>query len=617
MTSASLLLLLTLASVSPGGAFELPPPPPGMRALGEAEKAALLGRATAKPDFRATDEEHEPSEEIDEESAELEAMRALEQRAIDSVPAPEDQLRQSLRRLGLAHPLRQRMLDAFEEPVLREDFTPPPLPRIRNLARLDPALLEGRYDIPVEMQPLVAEYIRFFQGPGRRWFRNWMNRSTRYMPLMQEILTQHGLPRDTIYLAMIESGFSLHAYSWAHAAGPWQFIPATGKHFGLDQNYWVDERRDPVKATHAAATYLKELHGQLGHWYLAWAGYNTGAGRVRRLMKRKGTDDFWVISEGRGLMKETKHYVPKLIAAALLAKNPEAFGFRPEEFEFQEPLAFDEVQLADPTDLHVIARAAGVTEKALRELNPELKRGCTPPASDEEPYTLRLPPGTRPAFLANFERVPAHQRFTLRVHQVRPGDTLGKLARRYGAKTSAIRRLNGMSPGSALSVNSELVIPVRRRGGAKVAKSSSKKSVTKVAVARKSPPVQSPVVASAKEAASPVRSASPVSSASVLSPAPARKHAAGKVREELVQGRRRLVYEVAQGDTLWSVAQRFAVSLEELRRWNQLSPRKASLKTGTLLTVWKPRQTNVTSRSGNALLRGAESSHREASRSAH
>ena len=205
---------------------------------------------------------------------------------------------------------------------------------------------------------------------------------------------------------MIESGFSPTAHSWAHASGPWQFISSTGRQYGLHQDFWVDERRDPLKATRAAARYLKDLRAELGHWYLAWAGYNTGSGRVRRLMERHDTKDFWLISAEKGLATETKHYVPKLIAAALISKHPAAFGFAEEEFVYEPPLTFEEVKLTDATDLDVIARAAGVEVTAVQELNPELRRWCTPPASTKNPYVLRLPTGTAPRFTENFSKLP-------------------------------------------------------------------------------------------------------------------------------------------------------------------------------------------------------------------
>ncbi|QSQ13606.1 LysM peptidoglycan-binding domain-containing protein [Myxococcus landrumensis] len=513
----------------------------------------------------APDDEPEATREmVESESAELEELRALEGATLDPAARPSAEVMQSLRRLGLANPLRMRMLDALEEPTFRDDDTPEQLPLITDLANFDVSKIQDRYDIPVEMQPLVAQYIQFFQGPGRRWFRKWMARSARYLPVMQPILDQHGLPRDTVYLAMIESGFSAHAYSWAHAAGPWQFISSTGKQYGLKQDFWVDERRDPIKATHAAATYLKDLYGELGHWYLAWAGYNTGSGRVRRMVERHGTRNFWALSEEKGLAKETKHYVPKLIAAALVAKNPSAFGFSEKEFEYEQPLEFDVVDLADATDLDVVARAAGVPIQSVQDLNPELKRWCTPPATAKRPYKLRLPMGAGPRFVEGFQKISPSERLTFRVHKVKRGDTLSQIAERYGSASEAILQMNRLKSAKTLKLNSELVIPVPAgkaspQGGA---------LANKVAQARRSG-----VVVHRPEDEVPAGT-------------PKGPLAAGPVKTEIVNGRTRITYGVQSGDSLWIIATKFNVGVDDLKKWNNLRRRNPTLQIGSLVYVW-------------------------------
>ncbi|MCY1020797.1 LysM peptidoglycan-binding domain-containing protein [Pyxidicoccus sp. MSG2] len=568
------LLLLALASLpaSEGAPPPMPPPPPGMRVLAADEKRLLTGEAPpagSEPtaaEEPAPEEEEATSEEVEAESAELEEMRALEGAALDPQARPNAEVMQSLRRLGLANPLRMRMLDALDEPTFREDDTPAELPLITDLANFDVAQIQDRYDIPVEMQPLVAQYIQFFQGPGRRWFRKWMSRGARYMPVMQPILEQYGLPKDTVYLAMIESGFSANAYSWAHAAGPWQFISSTGKQYGLKQDFWVDERRDPIKATRAAASYLKDLKRELGHWYLAWAGYNTGSGRVRRMVERHGTSDFWVLSEERGLAKETKHYVPKLIAAALVAKNPSAFGFAEEEFEPEPVLEFDEVELTDAADLDVVARAAGVNVKLVQDLNPELRRWCTPPASTKNPYQLRVPRGAGTTFAENYKKMAPAERLAFRVHKVKRGDTLSQIAEKYGTASEAILQMNQLKSARTLKLGQELVIPVPTgKGGG--GGTTGGALANKVAQARRSGVVVRP-------------------EDEVPAGAPKGPVAAGPVKTEKLNGRTRVTYGVQSGDSLWVVATKFNVSVDDLKKWNNLTRRNPTLQVGSLLYVW-------------------------------
>ncbi|MCK8497166.1 LysM peptidoglycan-binding domain-containing protein [Myxococcus fulvus] len=543
----------------------------------EADEARALAGATDE-----VDEEPEATREVVEsESAELEEMRALESVTLDPTAKPSAEVMQSLRRLGLANPLRMRMLDALEEPTFREDDSPEQLPLITNLATFDVRSIQDRYDIPVEMQPLVAQYIQFFQGPGRRWFRKWMSRSARYLPVMQPILEKHGMPLDTVYLAMIESGFSAHAYSWAHASGPWQFISSTGKQYGLKQDFWVDERRDPLKATHAAATYLKDLYRELGHWYLAWAGYNTGSGRVRRMIERHGTRDFWALAEEKGLAKETKHYVPKLIAAALVAKNPSAFGFSDEEFDYEQPLEFDEVELTDATDLDVVARAAGVNIQDVQDLNPELKRWCTPPASTKHPYKLRLPKGTGPQFVEGFKRISPAERLTFRVHKVKRGDTLSQIAERYGTASEAILQMNRLKSARTLKLGADLVIPIP---ASKAAGASGGAIASKVAQARRSG-----VVAHRPEDEVPAGT-------------PKGPVAAGPVKTETLNGRTRVTYGVQSGDSLWVIATRFNVSVDDLKKWNNLRRRNPTLQVGSLVYVWPQGTAQVQERAGTVVV---------------
>ncbi|HWV38715.1 MAG TPA: transglycosylase SLT domain-containing protein [Vulgatibacter sp.] len=318
----------------------------------------------------------------------------------------------------------------------------------------------GAYDIPVEYNESVAEYLAFFQGPGRRWFARWLERSHRWVPLFREILRSHGMPEDLVYLSMIESGFSMHAKSWASAVGPWQFIEATGRRFGLTTDFWVDERKDPVKSTRAAAEFLRRLHDAWGDWYLAWAGYNAGPGRVSKAIARYGTEDFWELAAtDDAFRKETRHYVPKLIAAALIAKHPEKFGFT--ELTPEAPLEWEIAQVPDATDLEVIAACAGVTVEEITALNPELRQWATPPVpKGAPPYELRLPKGKAQAFAAAYAKVKPSERFTFRSYKVQKGDTLGHIALMFSTNVKALMKANrGLDP-RRLRIGQELVIPI-------------------------------------------------------------------------------------------------------------------------------------------------------------
>ncbi|MGZ6163272.1 MAG: LysM peptidoglycan-binding domain-containing protein [Myxococcaceae bacterium] len=509
------------------------------------------------------------SDDADDEPAseELEEMRALENAVLDPAAKPSPEVLRSVRALGTASPLRARLEDGAE--VLSGEEPVVDLGLVTNLSSFDVAAVSTEYDIPLEMQPIVAQYIQFFQGPGRKWFRKWMSRSTRYIPMMTPLLERGGLPRDTVYLAMIESGFSPGATSWARAAGPWQFISATGRRFGLRQDFWVDERRDPFKATVAAGRYLTELHSALGHWYLAWAGYNAGGEKLRRMVERRGTNDFWALSDGKGLAKETKHYVPKLIACALVAKHPHAFGFSDDEFDFQKPLEFDEVPVVEPTDLDVLARAAGIGTESLKDLNPELRRWCTPPASAAHPYLVRVPRGARETVIAALARIPAQERLSYRIHHVRKGDTLSRIAVQYHSAPEAILQFNRLRSAKTLKINTELAVPVPSSAALADSGHGLERQVARArAQGYVAPPPEDEVPAGTRTGH-------------------ARALAQGTVKTELVDGKTRVQYGVQSGDSLWTIAQRFGVTVEQIQAWNSLGrTARKSLQVGALLTVW-------------------------------
>lgn len=301
----------------------------------------------------------------------------------------------------------------------------------------------------------VERNVGLFTTKIRDRFSLWLSRSGAYMDIMTDILRKKDVPEDIVFLSLIESGFNPYAYSIAHAAGPWQFIASTARRYGLEINWWKDERRDPVKSTEAAADYLKDLYSMFGSWNLAMAAYNAGEGKILKAMKRGKVDDYWDLRETRHIKTETKDYVPKFIAARIIASNPEDFGF--EDVDYKEPLRYDKVELDSPIDLSVAAECAGTTLEEIKRLNPELRRWCTPP--DVSRYALRIPEGTKEAFLENLSSIPEKDRFTMDTYSVRRGDTLRRISRRTGVPLSVVLSLNSMERIVPLKRGSRIYLP--------------------------------------------------------------------------------------------------------------------------------------------------------------
>jgi membrane-bound lytic murein transglycosylase D len=454
---AAAALFALLAAVPTGATQELdelpglaPLPEAALVASEESPAApaiAYADRAAAEPmtSRAATDPAAEPVAETAEPAAPAAATAA----AVPAAGAPAESEDDPAVKLEVDAESRelQELKKAEEAAHVGEAAAPVPSPaepapgvaageRIPLLPEIDLGLaqLQAEFDIPIEVNEAVAQWVRFFQGPQiRPHFVKWLSRYSRYEAQYRSILREHGLPEDTIFLAMIESGFANFAYSWARASGPWQFISSTGRTFGLKQDFWVDERRDPDKAAHAAAKYLTELRQQLGDWRLAWAGYNAGAGTIMRARAR-GANDFWEMTRGRVLRRETKGYVPKLMAAAIVTKHREAFGFRDDEVERLARIETDDVQLSGSVMLNVVAKAAGVSERELMDLNPELRRAVTPP----RPFTLRLPKGSAERFSASWPALERTARANFAGHVVQRGDTLGAIALRFGTQVDGI-----------------------------------------------------------------------------------------------------------------------------------------------------------------------------------
>ena len=390
------------------------------------------------------------------------------------------------------------------------------------------------WDIDVETyndHDRVQHYLDFFTGNGRERMAIWLERLPRYEEMIRTRLAEHDLPGDLVYLALIESGFSNRAVSRARAVGMWQFMPATGRAYGLRIDGWIDERRDPVKATAAAARHLRDLRQRFGSLYLAAAAYNAGAGRVGRGLNALGPDEeaedslhsdatFFRLYNTQLIRRETKDYVPKLIAAAIIAKEPARYGFNVTRTD--EPFRADSVVVTDMTGLDVIARLADTTVAAIRDLNPQYLRLVTPPGARS---VVRVPVGRGESTSLALSELPERERVTFREHTVARGDTPSGVAKRYGVSLAALYEANPKMRSRHMQPGQRVVIPV---GGA-----------------------MSTVVA--RSVSEPV--------------------------ERVITWHR-----VKRGETLSHIARRYDVSQAQVQRWNRMG-RSTQIKAGQRLRI--------------------------------
>jgi membrane-bound lytic murein transglycosylase D len=410
--------------------------------------------------------------------------------------------------------------ESLQGPSLKSSTTPSPKKHSKKTKRYK--------KVPIVINAEVEKHIKYFQTKKRKNFKTWLERSASYRPMIKRILKEKGMPEDLIYLAMIESGFNTKARSRARAVGMWQFISGTGKRYDLEINWWIDERRNPEKATISAANYLEDLYIRFDSWYLAAAGYNAGEGRVARAIKRYKTDDFWVLASKKYAFKrETRDYVPKFLAAMVIAKNPRKYGFT--NLKYQKPAKFELVNIPTATDLKVIASAADTSVGMIRRINPELLRWYTPPNMPE--YMIRIPKGKAKIFAENFELIPTKDRLKFHTHRVAEGETLWDISRRYRTSMRQIKYLNNLRSSRLIRAGSTLVIPLRE--GTKI-----------------------------RDIKRPTRT----KTASVKIPAGAK------------------TYTVRKGDTLWDISMRFGIGVNELLKLNNLR-RSRPIHPGQMLLI--------------------------------
>jgi len=323
-------------------------------------------------------------------------------------------------------------------------------------AKAEAEVKETHSDLPLMMTDQVAGYINYFSSTrGRATLEHALVRSGRYHDMIQRVLKQEGVPQDLIFLAQAESGFHPLALSRAGARGMWQFMASRAKGYGLERNWWIDERQDPEKSTRAAARHLKDLYNQFGDWYLAMAAYNSGPGTVQAAVKRTGYADFWQLYQRNVLPKETRNYVPIIVAVTIMAKNPEQYGL--ENLALEKPVAYDSVKINYPVDLRLVAECVDASAADLQDLNPSLLRLTTP--KDKE-FELHLPAGSKDRYQSAIAAIPPEMRVWWRFHKVAAGDTLASVSRTYRTTSVAIAQANNLEADADLEPDSKLIIPI-------------------------------------------------------------------------------------------------------------------------------------------------------------
>ncbi|HSC76929.1 MAG TPA: LysM peptidoglycan-binding domain-containing protein [Candidatus Acidoferrales bacterium] len=493
-------------------------------------------------------------------------------------------------------------------------LTFPPDPALR--ARLEQELTVLAHDLPIELNDRVLNAVKFFQtARGQRILETGLRRAGRYREMITSTLREQGLPADLIYVAQAESAFQPHARSRARAVGLWQFVKYRGQEYGLQVDWWIDERRDPVKSTRAAARHLRDLYQQFGDWYLVMAAYNCGPGCVTRA-KARGGDDYWDMVERRLLPRETRNYVPIILAVTLMAKEPGRYGVNviPDP-----PAVYDAVPVTRPVDLRSVAEALRMDLESLREMNPHVLRGVTPP--DRDDFMLYVPPGMGETLRAELSNLPEAKRAQWAQHRVRRGETLSRIAARYDTSASAIAQANGFSVRSLLRVGDTLVIPQGRISLPKTRDDSAPRPTRASLSTKSSSPRSSPrrtgsgnyvvergdtlstIAAANGTTAQELAEANGLSLRSKIRPGqrlalpglpaqagredkPAAKTTASKRKADPEPAGPRQ-HRVRPGETLWGLSKKYRTSISALRDANPfLSERE--LRTGDEILIPKP-----------------------------
>ncbi|MBP1627512.1 MAG: lytic transglycosylase, LysM and LysM [Holophagaceae bacterium] len=423
------------------------------------------------------------------------------------------------------------------------------------------------YDLAIDLNDKVLSWVHSFTHDKRGFMERSLARASRYLPMVRQVFAEEGIPQDLAYLALIESGYTNKARSTASAVGMWQFIRSTGRMFGLYGNAWVEERQDPVKATRAAARYLKSLYLRDKDWYLALASYNAGPGTTDKASNGTGSRNYWDMQRSRYLRTETKHYVPKFCAAVLVGRNPERYGLK---FQPEAPYTYETVQVDRMTSLAVLSRLSETPLEQLRELNPELLRGSTPPGA----YQLRVPPGTSMATARVLANLPASQRLDFTSYKIRRKDTLARVASRFKLSPDDLLTANNMTlaqfkVGRTIQVPPPPLTPIDDQD---LVSSGRQKAI---------PLERTPAIpATVADATSLPREK--VEAPVELAARPSRE-ASVKAAARKVEAPKAKFHTVKRGETLFSISERYGLEISDLRKWNKL--KKGKIQAGQKLRL--------------------------------
>ncbi len=470
-------------------------------------------------------------------------------------------------------------------------------------AKVQAAEAGATYDFPIDLNDKVLTWVRLFTTDKRGYIQRTLSRGAAYFPMIRQVFAEEGIPQDLAYLGVVESGYLNHAKSYARAVGMWQFMPSTGRLFGLKINRWEDERRDPVKATHAAARYLRRLYETSGDWYLALVGYNAGPLTTQKAQANLGTSNFWDMYRSPYLRNQTKNYVPELCAAILIARNPDRYGFQEGS---DEPFVYETVQVRSMTNLRTIARCAGVSEAVIKDLNPQLLRGSTPPGA----YEVRVPVGRGLEAQRRLGGLPPGKEEGFRAYTIRKGDTPEKVARRFKVDAQDLLAANHLDsagfragrrieippagepapeprpareasppPAPAVPLDAIPAIPGASTQAPDSAPASTtyraKPGDTLARISRAQGVSFSELVRLNPEAVKHLAVGDAITLPGVDSGSPAPKPETREARPR--------VHRVQSGETLSSIADRYGLGLAELKRWNGL--RSSRIRVGQRLRL--------------------------------